>query len=175
MSYTFICTKDNEWYLKISNIEQLLDYWNTIFNPKLKNAIETILDTKEWGKGVGHCDNLQMLIGFKAKSNHMTYEEAFEEITHDTRIAQYQALSNNKNIYINSKMGWNTEQKEVDQFVHKKDMNFPVMKSEKIKIKQFPMGTHYYVYIDGVQLRKGDKLKFNSYDEAYNYAKSYVK
>ena len=36
------------------------------------------------------------------------------------------------------------------------------------------MGNHYYAYIDDVQVRDGDKLKWDSYDEAYSYASSLV-
>ena len=44
MSYTFICTPEKEWYLKIKNIEELLDYWNVVFNPKMEQALLTIND-----------------------------------------------------------------------------------------------------------------------------------
>ena len=54
MSYTFICTKEKEWYLKISSCEQLIEYWNHVFEPKLKHAFDTICDTKEFGYGMLH-------------------------------------------------------------------------------------------------------------------------
>lgn len=54
-------------------------------------------------------------------------------------------------------------------------MEFPIMKKEKIKITKFPMGNHFYVYIDGVQIRRGKDLKFNTYKTAYDFALKYVK
>lgn len=174
MSYTFICTPEKYWYLKINTIEQLMEYWNTVFNPKLKEALDTIVQTKEFGKGQNHCNVLQILIELTARKEQITFEEAYEKIVYEYRIGQYQALYNGKTIYINRNMGWNTASKETEQFIHKHNFEFPVMKKDRLKIEQFPMGTHFYVFIDGVQLRKGENLKFDSYEEAYEYANQYL-
>ena len=77
-------------------------------------------------------------------------------------------------VFINDKLGWATEQREAEQFVHKVEMKFPVMKLEKIEVKQFPMGKHYYAFVDGVQLKQGERVKFDSYKEAFNFAKEFV-
>ena len=175
MSYTFICTPEKEWWLKIAKIEDLLDYWNEVFNPRLKQALDTIRETKEFGKNMQHADAFQLLIGLTARGEHIDFDEAYEKIVYETRTAQYQCILNNKTIYINKKFGWNTEKKVAEQFIHKNNFEFPIMKQDKLKIEQFPMGTHYYVFIDGVQLRKDENLKFNSYDEAYNFAQQYIK
>lgn len=175
MSYTFICTPQKEWWLKITNVEQLLDYWENVFNPRLKRALNTIENTKEYGKTMQHCDIFQMLIGTTARAEHLTYEEAYNKIVYEHRIGQYQALCDKNAIYINKNFGWNILDKETEQFIHKNNFDFPVMKSERIKIEQFPMGTHFYVFIDGVQLRQKDNLKFNTYEEAYSFAKNYIK
>ena len=46
MSYTFICTPEKNWYLKIDSIEQLLDYWNCVFTPKMKKALDLLMKRK---------------------------------------------------------------------------------------------------------------------------------
>ena len=175
MSYTFICTSDKEWYLKITSIEQLLDYWNNVFNSKMRLALDTIIDTKEFGKGFKHCDKLQAMIGFMARGEKLTYEEAHDKIVYDVRIAQYQALYDGKTVYINKKMGWNSAPKKTEQFVHKSEFEFPVMKSDRLDIKQFPLGKHYYVFIDGVQLWHEGEVKFDTYEEAFDFARQYLK
>lgn len=174
MSYTFICTPSKNWYIKISSIEHLIDYWNNIFNPRLKQALDTIENTKEYGKTMQHCDKFQMLIGITAKGENLTYEEAYEKIVYEHRIGQYQALCNGNTIYINKNFGWDVADKEIEQFIHKNNFDFPIMKSERIKIEQFPMGVHFYVFIDGVQLKQKDNLKFNSYQEAFEFAQRYI-
>jgi len=173
MNYTFICTPDHEWYCKITTLEQLLCYWDNVFNPRMKQALDSIKETKEFGRGMSHCDPFQALIGMSRKKG-TTYEETHDDIVYDVRKAQYQALNEHGAIYINKKMGWNWEPKETEQFVYKKEFEFPVMKEDRIKIEQFPFGTHWYVFIDGVQLRKDDNLKFDTYEEADAFAQSYL-
>lgn len=176
MSHTFICDNHKNWYLKITNIEELLEYWNEVFNPRLKQALDTITDTKEYGRSsYKHCDAIHNLIGLTARGEHLSYEEAHDKIVYNTRISQYQAILDGKTVYINNKMGWNIENKVAEQFIHKNSFEFPKMKKEFIKIERFPLGEHYYVFIDGVQLREGENLKFNSYSEAEQYANKYIK
>lgn len=175
MSHTFVCTKEKEWYLKLSSVEELLDYWNNVFNPKMEEALQTISDTKEFGKEMRHCDTLQLLIGQTARGELVSYEEAYQTIASDMKIGQYQAILNGDTVFVNRKMGWNSSPKEVEQFVHKQTFDFPLMKKDRLKIKQFPLGTHYYVFIDGVQLRKDENLKFNTYEEALHFAEEYLK
>ena len=175
MSHTFVCTKEKEWYLKLSSVEELLDYWNNVFNPKMEEALRTLPDTKEFGKGMRHCDTLQLFIGQTARRELVSYEEAYQIIASDMKIGQYQAILNGDTVFVNRKMGWNSSPKEAEQFVHKQTFDFPVMKKDRLKIKQFPLGTHYYVFIDGVQLRRNENLKFDTYEEALHFAEEYLK
>ena len=175
MSYTFICTENNEWWLKISTVEQLLEYWNNIFNPKIKEALDGIRKTKEFGRGLNHCDAIQAAIGFMSRGEKISYEEAYKKILFDTRLEQYKVINEGNQVYVNKKLGWNSDKKVVSQFVHKKEFEFPVMKKENIKIERFPLGKHFYAFIDGVQIRQGENLKFNSYKEAEEFANKYVK
>lgn len=39
-----------------------------------------------------------------------------------------------------------------------------------ICISQFTGGTHYYAYVGDMQIREGENLKWNSYEEAYKKA-----
>lgn len=174
MKYKFICDEQYGWYTEIREIEQLLNYWKDIFNPKLQTALQTIKDTKEYGMGTQHCDSLQLLIGAHARGNKISNQQSHESITYDYRLAQYKALCTYGCIYINKNMGWNIEPKLVTQFIYKDNIEFPIMKADRIKIEQFPLGKHYYVFIDGIQLRNKEQLKFNSYSEAFEYAQQYI-
>lgn len=92
MSHTFVYTSDHQWLLKISTINELLLYWDNIFNPTLHKAFENINQTKEFGQGLNHADCLQTLIGLTAKSENISLTEAYENIIYNNRIHQYQAL-----------------------------------------------------------------------------------
>ena len=174
MSYTFICTNEKEWYLKISSCEQLIEYWNHVFEPKLKHAFDTICDTKEFGYGMLHCDALQSLIGVTARCECLPMKTAYEKIIHMHKIGQYQALCSGKTLYVNRKLGWNVSTKDTEQFIHKNNFEFPIMAKDRIKIERFPMGKHFYVFIDGVQLRKNENLKFTSEQKALEFAQKYL-
>lgn len=174
MKFKFILTKENEWLLKIESIESLIEYWNE-FSKALKEACETLKDTKEFGNNkIKHCNNLQNLIGSYARLNFISYENAYEEILFDTKITQYKTFVEHKEIYVNRNFGWNWEKKESVQFSHKNEFVFPVFKKERIKIEKFPLGKHFYVYIDGVQIKENDKIKWNTYEEAEKIAKKYI-
>lgn len=173
--FTFICTPDKHWFLKITTIEELLEYWK-VFNNTVQEALDTINQTKEFGKGMYHATYLQSVIGVRARAEKQSYKEAFEDITFDTRKSQYQALLEHSAIYINHNMGWSIDDnRQTEQFIHKSEFQFPRMKNEFLKIEKFPLGQHYYVFIDGVQLRKDANLKFDTYDEAAAFAQNYLK
>lgn len=106
MSYTFICTPEKNWYLKIDSIEQLLDYWNCVFTSKMKKALDTLDETKEFGRDpVRHADILQSLIGLTSRGESISYKDAYSQILCDSKVKQYQALCNGKTIYVNKKYG----------------------------------------------------------------------
>ena len=77
-------------------------------------------------------------------------------------------------IYVNRKGGFHGNYKVYDNFVHRTTLDFPRFYSKDIRIKRFEDGTHWYAYVGDMQVRDGDILKWNSYDEAYNQAKKYV-
>lgn len=76
-------------------------------------------------------------------------------------------------VYIRNTWDW-LHPKDTEQFVHKNSFEFPIMEKERIKIEQFPMGKHFYIFIDGVQLRKNENLKFDSKQEALKFAQEYL-
>ena len=173
--FTFICTPDKHWFLKITTIEELLEYWK-VFNNTMQKELDTIHKTKEFGKGMYHATYFQSVISVHARAENQSYKKAFEDITFDVRKSQYHALLEHSAIYINRNMGWSIDDKrQTEQFIHKSEFQFPRMKDEFLKIEKFPLGQHYYVFIDGVQLRKDTNLKFNTYDEAALFAQNYLK
>ena len=176
MSYTFIYTSKDGWWLKITDIEQLNNYWNEVFNPRIQKELEQMKYTRRYGKepfekGPYHSTQIQFAIGYRSLYEEPDYFNSANDIMYDTRKAQFKALSNNGVIYINKNLGWNTGPYTAEQFVHKNDLVFPSIFG-KIKIEQFPDGSHYYTYIDDVQLKfnDGSPAKFNTYKEANEFA-----
>lgn len=63
-------------------------------------------------------------------------------------------------------------------FVRRKELVWPTFNVNDIRIKSFQGGQHFYAYVDDVQVREGSgndtKLKWDTYEEAYQAALSYI-
>ena len=58
--------------------------------------------------------------------------------------------------------------------VWRKELEFPHYYTSDIRIKRFDDGKHYYAYIGDTQVKDGDVLKWDTYDEAYDHAKQFA-
>lgn len=78
-------------------------------------------------------------------------------------------------VLINRYGGWHPGPKSgYKNWCHKDKLIFPDFKKNQIRVSKFPDGAHFYTYIDDLQVRDGDILKWNTYDEAYNHALAYI-
>lgn len=58
--------------------------------------------------------------------------------------------------------------------VWRKDLVFPSYVSHDIRIKRFDDGRHYYAFIGDMQVKDGDRVKWDTYDEAYHQAELFA-
>lgn len=174
MSYTFVYNKKDGWWLKISSLRELMIYWET-YTDLFEKSLEKLPKTKEFGCGMEHADTIDTMIGFYARSHKITFEEAKTDLLCYIKKEQYKALNENGFIFINRKHGWNAVDRETEQFVHRRNLVFPDVKNGKIKIEKFPLGNHYYVFVDDIQLRNGDTLKWNTPEEAKEFVDNFIK
>lgn len=174
MSYTFVYNKKDGWWLKIFSLRELMIYWET-YTDLFEKSLEKLPKTKEFGCGMEHADTIDTMIGFYARSHKITFEEAKTDLLCDIKKEQYKALNENGFIFINRKHGWNAVDRETEQFVHRRNLVFPDVKNGKIKIEKFPLGNHYYVFVDDIQLRNGDTLKWNTPEEAKEFVDNFIK
>lgn len=170
MSYTFVFTQKDGWWLKITNLEALIEYWK-IYTDMFEASYERLPQTKEFGRGMLHADTIGTMIAFYAKSNKLLHSEAKEELLCNLKKEQYKAFLENGVIFINKEHGWNTIGRKAEQFVHRSELIFPDFVKGEIKVERFMLGHHYYVFMDGVQLRDGDCVKWNTPEEAYAFAR----
>ena len=174
MSYTFVYNKKDGWWLKISSLRELMIYWET-YTDLFEKSLEKLPKTKEFGCGMEHADTIDTMIGFYARAHKITFEEAKTDLLCDIKKEQYKALNENGFIFINRKHGWIAVDRETEQFVHRRNLVFPDVKNGKIKIEKFPLGNHYYVFVDDIQLRNGDTLKWNTPEEAKEFVDNFIK
>ena len=85
------------------------------------------------------------------------------------RIRKWLKFRENGAVYFNRVGGKPFSVNHV-QFCRRKNLVFPDFKESDIRIKKQTGGTHYYAYIGDMQVRDGDILKWNTFDEAYKRA-----
>ena len=173
-NYLFVL-KNNCWWLKINTIKQLLDYHEKI-NSKWSNAFDNLINSKEFCNGNYHANEIATGIGFYGQNRKMNPISATLEFRELVIRNQIDAINTYGSIYINEKGGYHFEinEEKHDQFLYKNELIYPDFKKEEIKIKRFPGGIHFYAYIGNMEVRDGNTIKWNTYQEAYEVAAKLV-
>lgn len=193
MSFMFVLkdkgTTNQGWWLKISNIAEYIEYKKNAKSP-LVDGFNSALNSQEFGgpsreswqllHAVGitsvhlkpHVNNAGYLVGMHAQNNQISLAESAVQLEIDQDDQIVKLLNEGYNIYFNRNGGWHFGKNDYSDWYRSEKLVFPKFKKNQIKIEKFPMGKHYYAYIDNVQVHDGDTLKWNTYDEAYNYALS---
>lgn len=175
-------TKNQGWWLKITTFEELSSYWEQT-DEKWTMVLENYLKDKSFHPElVTHGPHLKympltmavVLYGERHGQNHIA--PAIAHYASQQNLNMYNALREYGTIYINKNGGWHmaTDQKS-DAFVYRSDLVFPSYTQNNIKVLQFPNGDHWYAYLDDMQVRDGDVLKWDTYDEAYENAKGFIR
>lgn len=177
MSYTFVLrdkgTLNQGWWLKISTLEELTDYHKSTW--RYAYGFERILydDEVRYDKEDTPSNRLGMLMHLRAEHNNQSKIDSAVNLQTQVQCKQAEFILKGYNVYINRYGGWCFGEKDYSDWVRREKMIFPDFKRGDIEIKQFNNGQHYYAYIDGMQVRDGDTLKWDTRQEAYNYALSY--
>lgn len=176
MRYRFIY-KNGGWWLKISTVEELNDYYINVESSRIANGFDDFLqsdDFFETGRRPTK-STLGYLIGLRNENQpHKSSIEIALDIQYEKFSSQLEYLNKGYNIYINHVGGWHFGKNDFTQWVDRDKIIFPNFKKDQIRIKQFNGGEHFYAYIDDMQIRDGDTLKWNTYKEAYDYALHYI-
>lgn len=181
-------TKNAGWWLKISSPEELLEYLKATNNKRYGDALENYRFGKEYGARTlqhgphinaepltqaitMHATNMNAKYGTK-----MNIIEAIMSFSNMVAARQLDEIINTGAIYINRVGGYHSfyDISEENGFTRRKKLIWPTFKKDEIRIKSFPGGQHFYAYIDDTQVRDGDVLKWNTYEEAYNQALAYI-
>lgn len=184
MSYEFVLkdkgTINQGWWLKISTHKELIEYINTVDSNRMikgwENAtncreFNSINDIKEGGPLKPHATPLGYYIGLYSSNREISSIQAVVEIQDQKYKAMLIQILKGNNIYINRQGGWHFGKNDYSDWCHRDKIIFPDFRVNQIKVEKFPGGDHFYAYIDDMQVRDGDILKWNTYEEAYEYAK----
>lgn len=176
-------TRNQGWWLKISNVDELCAYISEVDPTRYGKVFENYVMGKEWNdyhpafKNKNHSPHFNSVpltdaIVKYGASNGLKIASAIDSFRAMVAFQQLESIRENGAIYINRVGGYHgyyAGDKEY-AFIRRKELVFPQFKKDEIRIKQFPNGEHYYAYIDDMQVRDGDILKWDTYEEAYNRA-----
>lgn len=176
MDYLFVYS--NGWYLKIDNVEKLLDYHEKMGGSQFEGALlmylregnPNKLPPEERIKRTGTKDYMYLQAAIiQAKKINGTILDGFRCLNIEIGFNQLHTLRKYGALYIN-KVGGHTFSLEYTQFYRRKELIFPDFTTSDIRIKQQPYGKHYYAYIGDMQVRGKDQIKWDTYDKAMEAA-----
>lgn len=176
MKYLFVY-KNDCWWLKIKTVDELTNYSQKT-DGRWAKAFDSLIHAKEFYEdGKEHASNLAYVIGQWGVNREMNVVEAVADFRSRIFDAQLDLILEGHIIFINEKGGYHFDTKNdepVTQFVWRDELVFPNFPENEIHIKHFPGGKHFYAYIGDMQVRDGDVLKWNTYEEAMEQAKKVV-
>lgn len=186
MEYVFVLkdkgTHNQGWWLKIDSIEKLADYYEKTLPSRQQKILDNYIYGKEFNpKAKGHSPHLDyepvtQAVIMHADGKNYNIFQAMSSFYIEIASAQMESIRDYGCIFINRVGGYHADYDGVHKydFIRRKKLVFPTFKKDDIRIKQFNGGQHFYAYIDDVQVRDGDTLKWDSYEEAYKKAKDYI-
>ena len=177
MEYTFVFI-DSCWYLKISTLEELREYTKTT-DKHWEETLSNLINSKEFTRyGNRHAGPVETSIGLYGSNKGLSAFEAVDSFRQQVINEQIKEINKGNILVVNKNGGYfildKDKQEMYKQWCKRDNIEFPEFKEQDIRIKRFPLGNHWYAYIGDTQIRDGDKLKWNSYEEAYEYASQFV-
>ena len=171
MKYRFVLrdkgTPLQGWWLKISTLEELLNYHEKTESQMVTGFKRLVGIQKSAGAETA---GVEMYIESYAANRGLSLVEASSEIDAGILGDQMEVLLKGYNVYINHNGGWCFGEKDYSDWYDSENLVFPDFTKDQIKIEQWGGGRHYYAYIGKLQVRDGDTIKWDTYDEAYHQA-----
>lgn len=193
MDYLFVFANGG-WWLKIDSVEKLIDYhkqtsgrfngaWE-LFGQLYEEAgdVNKVLDVVATYPAEKRFKIMQSrefkylqaaIIQGQAMQGEANIFDGFRALNMEIGAKELRDIREYGAVYINC-VGGSTFGLDYTQFYRRNKLVFPNFQRNDIRVKQFKGGEHYYAYIGDMQVREGDSLKWNSYQEAYDKALQYV-
>ena len=173
------------WWLRIEDLDQLEQYF-TKTNQRFGDSMMEIARNHSNGKEC-HCTNgLSTYLELFASNSKLSLFEATSAVMWKCLDAYVSILKQKGYVNINSVGGCNGEDYDIKLTDYRDTLVFPNYDDKSIKIKTWEWEDkkagnirsnykyHYYAYIGNIQIKDGEKVKWDTYEEAYAFAKKYV-
>ena len=108
---------------------------------------------------------------------HISADTAYDIVGHMRKTNMLNAIARSGSIYVNKGGGFrvaHSDEPPARQYIWKKDLTFPHFRNNEIRIERFADGRHYYAFVGESQVKDGNTVKWNTWEEAYKHAKEYI-
>lgn len=175
-------THNAGWWLKIKSLAELTAYLEQT-NARYGRAFDNYLHDNFYQPAVsGHGKhieeaNLTLAAYLYGANRGMSMIEALTKLASNQASRMANMLDKHGAIYINSHGGWNYGGEFAvynGDFYHSEHLTWPMFSEQDIKISKFPGGQHFYARVGLVDVKSGNRTKFNSYQEAKQAALAYL-
>ena len=171
-NYTFIF-KNNGWWLKISTLEQYMNYRELTDSKKYGDIFKDLINVSN-GYHEQNAASTAILFKNQQYRGSKSLIELVSDFATEVTKTQLDLLLSGYYLLFNECGGYHFDTDTTYKWINKKELIFPQFTTNDIKIEKFPNGQHYYAYVGLHQVRDGDILKWNTYKEAYEQALKYV-
>lgn len=195
MEYLFVYDEESKgWWLKLDTPEKLLDYMSLTKDSRMTGALDLywklykrghendakksvleVLDSmtqeERFALMIKNMKDYNLMYGaiMQAEKINGTIFEGFRSLNIEMGVKELNDIRRDGQTYINP-VGGSTFDIQYTQWCRRNELVFPNYTESDIRIKQFDGGNHYYAYIGDMQLRDGENIKWNTYEQAYNAA-----
>lgn len=180
--WQFVHEVNGGWWLRLTSDEDVIRYikaTNDRYDGALCKAVHEPIEKMSLEDRIkaqlsGDKNYMLLQAGMvMAQKYNTTLYSGFEHLQTEFGMVLHKDIMENGETFVNP-VGGKTFSLKYDQFVWRKDLVFPSYTLDDIRIKQFEKGQHYYAYVGDTQIRDGEKLKWDTYNEAYNFAVTVV-
>lgn len=170
------------WWLRLTSDEDIVRYikaTNDRYDGAMCKAVHSPIESMSLEERIkaqinGDRNYILLQAGtIMAQKCNATLYGAFEKLQTEFGMALHRDVAENGETFVNP-VGGKTFSLKYDQFVWRSHLAFPDYSKKDIRIKRFDGGAHFYAYLGDTQLRDGEKLKWDTYSEAYDFASAVV-
>lgn len=196
--YLFVFDPESKgWWLKIDSVDGLLDYFRKTKREYIGSGFELYWElykkmkeegyksVREYLEAMPQEERFHLMMNdlqsfnsmyaaiMSAENNDTTIIDGFRSLNLEMGFQCLKSLERDGVIYFNP-VGGKTFRIDYSQFCRKKELSFPHFTEQDIRVSSFKGGTHYYARVGNVEVRNGDIIKWDTYEEAYNKAKELI-
>lgn len=180
MAYRFTKIKDaslnlnyNEWFFECTDIIGLIEHTERYMSNTIERGIKDYFERGEYHANTSWRCYTECL----AKTRETTYIKASMELEQNVFSGKLKSLDKFGNILLRDSGSYMilTDHYTVIESIYKEEMVYPNYCETDINITQWKGGKHFYAKIGNLDVVIDDEQKWDTYKEAYNNAKLYLK